>query len=91
MSYAIVWGEEALQRVPDEVLTQVLDCFEAAVHRLADSPTTYSRPAVFPYPPRGQVYHFHCDTPDGTRYYFAVFFYYAQNEQGLHVFDVAVA
>lgn len=87
MSYELEFGPKAFDRLPRSLPAEVLQSFNNALDALARSPTTLSRPAVFPYPPRGQVFHHHCDF-EGTRYYFAVFFYISQDERRLQVFTI---
>jgi hypothetical protein len=91
MPYEILYAEGALDRVKAANLPDpVIDALDAAMHALAESPTRASRPTVFPYPPKGQMYHFHHDHA-GIRYYFNVFFWYMADEQSLKVFAVTVA
>jgi hypothetical protein len=88
MSYAVITTEGALSRLvglPREVLDRLSD----ALGKLGDSPQTLGRKAVFPYPPKGQIYPFHCDHA-GVRYYFVAFYYFGQDEKTLLVYDVTV-
>ena len=89
MSYEIIFGEGALDRVSRLAPAEVLDELEAALRRLAADPLAHGRPAAFPYPPRGQMYPFHCDVA-GKRWHFVAFFYFTEDENALRVFDVTV-
>ena len=58
------------------------------LRRLAGSPVTLSRPAVFPYPPGSQLYHFHHDPGGDTWHHFVVLFRYGQDEATLHIIGI---
>jgi hypothetical protein len=85
--YKIKYGPGAFDRLPARLPAEVLESLDDAFRRLAESPTQCSRPAVFPYPPRGQVFHHHCDH-QGIRHWFVVFFHYGQDETTLDVFAI---
>jgi hypothetical protein len=90
MSYDIIFGEGALDRVYELVPAEVLNDLEAAFRRLAANPVAHGRPAAFPYSPRGQMYPFHCDV-EGKRWHFVAFFYFTEDETALRIFDVTVS
>lgn len=87
MGYAIVFDRQALDRIPFSTPPSVVNCIEAAFNRLSASPTTESRPAVFPFPPHSQMFYFECYT-ENQRYRLRAFFRYSVDEQRLLVFDV---
>ena len=88
MSYVVEKAEGAFSRLvglPPEVLQKI----DAALSELAASPLELGKKASFPYPPRGQMYPFHCDHA-GVRYYFVAFYYFGDDERTLRVYDVTV-
>jgi hypothetical protein len=89
MSYVVVKGKKAFSRLVG-LPPALLDDVEAALQKLAEDPRSLGRRAVFPYPPSGQMYPFHCDY-EGVRYYFVAFFYFSSDERALLVHDVTVA
>ncbi len=88
MNHVVVTTERAFARLaglPQELLDEV----EAALRRLGDDPQGLARKAPCPYPPKGQIYPFHCDY-QGTRYHFVTFFYFGEDKRTLVVYDVTV-
>src|SRR5207253_9014799 len=61
---------------------------ETQLGRLAQSPVSLSRPAVFPYPPGSQIYEFDDDSGEETWHHFAVLFRYGQDEATLYVVGI---
>src|SRR5438445_13570788 len=55
---------------------------------LAASPTTHSKPAVFPFPPRSQISHAPDLIDDEGTHHFVVLFRYGQDEETLEVIGV---
>lgn len=89
MSYRIDFARKALDRVAKLKERKLFECIRASFEKLATDPLSHGRKAVFPFPPKGQVFHFHCDGEVG-RYHFAAFFYFAVDETTLNVFEVTV-
>ena len=87
MSYEIVFGDKALDRIPDWLPRQVLDALESSLKRLASDPVQFGEPMVFPDPRRGLKYSFDC-AHEGRTFYFVAYFYYLENESDLRVYDV---
>jgi len=87
MNYEIVFGERALDRIPDTTPLDVIDCLDSHLRKLADDPTKLGRRACFPFPPKGQMYNFRCNS-NGKRYYFVAFFYFGEDERTLCVYKV---
>ncbi len=77
----------AARREP--IPSQVLDYLFDELRILADDPTEISRPAVFPFVPRGQAHDFLVEHGD-YRYRFHVSFYYSQDETSILVFDIGL-
>lgn len=92
MSYAIVYAPDALARLEECIREfdggrDLVDCFEAKMALLAESPTHHSKPSPVPLP-KGQSYDFHCQLKAGRRVHFRVHFLFRANESDLFVFDV---
>jgi hypothetical protein len=87
MSYAIVFGPRAAERLEHSRYEPFLDCIESNLARLAEDPTAVSKRSDFPFPRPGQQFDFEC--ADGERrVVFAARFYFADNETELRMFDL---
>jgi hypothetical protein len=90
MPYDILFHDHALDRIAAAGLPpEVIDGFEERLQWLAIDPVNRSRRSGFPFPARGQMYSFHLKHA-GVRYYFVVFFFYAQDEETLKIMDVTL-
>jgi len=67
----------------------LIEPFEAAMNRLANDLVGLGQKSSFPYP-SGQQFSFACPAGPERRVGFRAHFYYDEDEQSLHVFDVRV-
>ena len=87
MGYVVRVEPKAFDRLP-ALPSGVIDLLEKALGELAEDPLNRSRKACFPYPEDGAMLHF-CDFEcEGTHYYFAVSYFFDEDEKTLHVYDV---
>ncbi|OAI41456.1 hypothetical protein AYO40_03095 [Planctomycetaceae bacterium SCGC AG-212-D15] len=77
-------AEEDVAKLPIELLGFV----ESNLLVLCRQPVSLSRPSVFPYPPRCQLFHFHHPDFDGNRHDFTVLFRYFADEKALYVLGI---
>jgi len=93
MSYAIVFGEGALDGLPDWLPHEAVDLLERELNYLAADPVNRSEriPASerVLHHPRGQRYRFFFNY-QRQAFLFAVYFVYMENESDLKVYDVEV-
>jgi len=73
MSYEVVYAPNVLDPLLELGQTSIVDCFEAAMGRLAANPVAASRPSRLPVP-KGQSFDIHCDAEPGRRVHFRVHF-----------------
>ena len=88
MNYVVETAENAFRRLvglSPVLISQV----EEALQRLAEDPLRLGRKAVFPFPPRGNLYSFHC-VFEGVRYDFRAFYFFKDDERTLLIHDVTV-
>jgi len=88
MNYIVEKGENAFWRLvglSPILISQV----EEALDRLAEDPLHLGRKAVFPFPPRGNTYSFHCIF-EGVRYDFRAFYYFKDDERTILIHDMTV-
>ncbi len=93
MSYEIVFGPGALDRLPDWIPEAVVRELEQQLDYLRANPASRSQriseaeQALSPVVHRGQKYAFSF-AYQGRTFHFVVYFYYRDNEYDLRVYDV---
>ena len=88
MSYQLRYEPRAARHI-ENVPHDLLDALERNLVLLARNPVGLSeRVASPPFPPRGQLYHFHTVNPPGAVFFFTVIFQYSQDETSLHILSV---
>ncbi len=94
MTYDVVYGQGALDRLFGLNLPEVLNCVEAAIERLATHPVHFSMRGRTIYQlndgrlVRPQEFDFHCDGKPGQSVHFRAHFYYGDDEHTLHVVNL---
>ncbi len=94
MSYAIVYGQGALDQLLQLDGAEIVDCVESHMNQLASDPIALSRPGkkIFPLPDgavfRPQEFEFHCPNGPGQTVHFRVYFHFEQTERELQVIGI---
>ena len=88
MNYEISYSQRARGHMAS-LPPDFVDAYDRNLLLLARNPVGLSdRIASPPFPPRGQLYHFHTVNTAGAVFFFTVIFQYSQDETTLHVLRV---
>jgi len=90
MSYELAYERRALELLADDRFSDVLDCIEGFLLRLAADPVGRSAPSDSSTAPTGQMFRFHCESQE-AKFQFTVYFFYRQDEQTLQIEDIIPA
>jgi hypothetical protein len=90
MSYAIVFGQNALRDIPQDIPEDLVGVLESGLEKLKKDPVGLSQRAWPVGPWGGQKYRI-CGHYQGREFAFDVFFYYRDNESEIRVYHVGFA
>lgn len=88
MSYQLLYADRAAGQLA-QLPSEFVDVVESHLLQLAAEPTALSIPiASPPFPPRGQLFHFHVVDLQNRQWFFTVIFRYSQDETAIHILSV---
>jgi mRNA-degrading endonuclease RelE of RelBE toxin-antitoxin system len=88
MTYELRYSPKAQVRML-ELPAEFLELVFEHLGKLAEHPTKVSIPTASPpFPPHGQLYHFHLFDSIGDWWFFTIIFQYTQDESALYILSI---